>query len=257
MNYDIPAVAVRAMNRDTLYQNQPFAPGSFRFDEPVVSVFSDMIRRSVPGYEDTLRLTGRLAARFAEEGCAIVDLGCSLGDSLLACAQALGRRPIPLLGIDNSAPMIAQAKARFAELALPLTPRFLCQDLRTAPLPRAALLVCNWTLQFLPPGDRTPVLERLFAALRPGGALLLSEKLCFEDPAEDALLSALHHEFKAAQGYSPSEIEGKRQALETVLVRETQAAHEARLRAVGFTHITLVQQNLNFASLLAVKPHAA
>lgn len=46
------------MKRDTLYAETPAAPGSFRFDEAVVSVFPDMIRRSVPGYEPASPLRG-------------------------------------------------------------------------------------------------------------------------------------------------------------------------------------------------------
>ena len=41
--------------------------------------------------------------------------------------------------------------------------------------------------------------------LLPGGALVLSEKLAFEDPREQELLGELHHEFKAQQGYSALE----------------------------------------------------
>ena len=245
------------MKRDTLYAETPAAPGSFRFDEAVVSVFPDMIRRSVPGYEATLALTGRLAARYAQDHSAVVDLGCSLGDSLLACARALEGRPVTLLGVDNAAPMIAQAEARFAALALTPGPRFEHADLEALAFPPASLFILNWTLQFLPREARDPLMARLFAALRPGGALVLSEKIRDPDPKVDTLLGTLHHDFKAAQGYSPAEIEGKRQALETVLVRETVAAHEARLRQAGFTPVTVLLQQLNFVTLLALKPHAA
>jgi tRNA (cmo5U34)-methyltransferase len=245
------------MKRDTLYAETPAAPGSFRFDEAVVSVFPDMIRRSVPGYEATLALTGRLATRYAQDHSAVVDLGCSLGDSLLACARALEGRPVTLLGVDNAAPMIAQAEARFAALALTPSPRFEQAELEALAFPPASLFILNWTLQFLPREARDPLMARLFAALRPGGALVLSEKIRDPDPKVDTLLGTLHHDFKAAQGYSPAEIEGKRQALETVLVRETVAEHEARLRQAGFTAVTVLLQQLNFVTLLALKPHAA
>ena len=62
------------MKRDTLYAETPAAPGSFRFDEAVVSVFPDMIRRSVPGYETTLALTGRLAARYVQDHLSLIHI---------------------------------------------------------------------------------------------------------------------------------------------------------------------------------------
>ena len=47
------------------------------------------------------------------------------------------------------------------------------------------------------------------------------------------------------------EIAGKRQALENVLVTDTVAEHEARLREAGFARVTLVMQAFNFVTLVA------
>ena len=152
--------------------------------------------------------------------------------------------------------MIAQAEARFAALALTPRPRFEHADLLALAIRRRASS-SSIDLQFLPLEDRSTLMARLFAALRPGGALVLSEKIRDPDPEVDALLGTLHHDFKAAQGYSPAEIEGKRQALETVLIRETVADHQARLRQAGFIGVTVLLQQLNFVTFLAVKPHAA
>src|SRR6202008_3189318 len=95
-----------------------------------------------------------------------------------------------------------------------------CEDIRTTALEDAALVTLNFTLQFVPLAERAALLARIRAALRPGGCLVLSEKLRFEDAHEAQLLAALHHEFKAQAGYSELEIAQKRSAIENVLIAE-------------------------------------
>ena len=87
----------------------------------------------------------------------------------------------------------------------------------------------------------------------PGGALILSEKLRFEDPELDALHVGMYHAFKRANGYSASEIARKRAALEAVLVPDTLAEHEARLRRAGFARTSVWFQCFNFVSLVAIR----
>ena len=54
--------------RDNLYAQSLGDPGLFRFDESVVNVFPDMIKRSVPGYTTIVAMTGLLARRYARTG---------------------------------------------------------------------------------------------------------------------------------------------------------------------------------------------
>jgi tRNA (cmo5U34)-methyltransferase len=84
--------------------------------------------------------------------------------------------------------------------------------------------------------------------LRPGGVLVLSEKI-----NAGPLLDELHHAFKRSNGYSELEIAQKRAALEKVLVAESPDAHVQRLHKAGFGRVQPWFQCLNFVSLLAVK----
>jgi tRNA (cmo5U34)-methyltransferase len=97
------------------------------------------------------------------------------------------------------------------------------------------------------------LIEKIFDGLAPGSALVLSEKVVFDDPAMDALASRLHDAFKRANGYSEMEIAKKRAALENVLVPETIDAHVCRLERVGFQSVWRWFQALNFVSFIAVK----
>ncbi len=242
---------------DRLFADGTAAPGSFRFDARVAGVFDDMIRRSVPGYAATVSLSGWLAARFAQPGTACYDLGCSLGATLLACAEGLRKRGVEgveLIGVDASGSMVERARQRLGPAIGGRAPRLIEADVRSVALESASVVILNWTLQFLPLEDRVSLLERVFAALTPAGVLILSEKVVEDDAVADALLRQLHEDFKRSQGYSELEIAAKRSALEAVLVPETCSNHIQRLRSIGFTPVIVCQRQLNFASFLAVKP---
>ena len=124
---------------------------------------------------------------------------------------------------------------------------------RSATRADASVVVFNFTLQFIPPAQRDALLARIGSAMRPGGVLVLSEKIRFEDEHLQALNTDLHHAFKRANGYSDLEISQKRSALENVLVPETIATHQQRLRNAGFTSVDVWFQCFNFASLVAIK----
>lgn len=241
-------------SRDHLYRAPRDAVEPFRFDENVARVFPDMIRRSVPGYATMVEMTGVLAGRYAQDDSTLYDLGCSLGAVTLAMRHGLRARDARLVGVDNSAAMIARAR----ELHAPgdgLAPvEWRCEDIRDTVIADASLVALNFTLQFIPPDDRLPLLARIAAGMRPGGVLLLSEKVCFADPEEQATNEALHLDFKRAQGYSDMEIAQKRTALENVLVPETLAAHIARLEAAGFVAATAWFRCFNFLSVIARRP---
>jgi tRNA (cmo5U34)-methyltransferase len=128
-----------------------------------------------------------------------------------------------------------------------------CADILDADISDASLVVLNFTLQFIPLVQRAALLRRVYAGMRPGGMLVLSEKIHFEDAALNALFIDLHHRFKEQNGYTRTEIAGKRAAIENVLVPETLRAHEARIRDAGFASFAVWFQCFNFASMVAVK----
>ena len=96
------------------------------------------------------------------------------------------------------------------------------------------------------------MLSRIRQSLLPGGALILSEKLRFNDAEEHALLTDLHVAFKRANGYSELEIAQKRSAIENVMKPDSLEEHRERLLAAGFSKVVPWFQCLNFASLIAL-----
>ncbi len=239
--------------RDTLFSDPLEAPDSFRFDDGVASVFPDMIKRSVPGYSTIIAMTGMLAGRFASEGSNLYDLGCSLGASALAMRQNLQSPGCRIIAVDDSAAMLERCRATVQADSHATPVELVCADLREVPIENASVVVLNFTLQFIPREQRDALISDIYRGLHPGGVMLLSEKVTFEDPPLDTLNIALHEQFKAANGYSELEIARKRSALEDVLLPETLRTHKARMVEAGFSSCDVWFQCFNFASLIALK----
>ena len=106
----------------------------------------------------------------------------------------------------------------------------------------------------MPPDARDGLLAVIAQGLRPGGLLVLGEKVVDEDPHMEALLVDLYHEHKRRNDYSALEIARKRTALENVLVPETVSAHRSRLEAAGFGNVAVWFRYFNFVSIVAIKP---
>lgn len=238
-------------NRDQIYARELDEIARFAFDESVATVFPDMIRRSVPGYSTIIAMTGVMADRYAQPGSRCYDLGCSLGASTLAMARYLDDRDCRIVAVDNSPAMIERCGEHLAGAAVPID--LACADIQDIAVEDASVVVLNFTLQFVPRDDRDALITRIAAGMRPGGVLVLSEKIRFADPHLQALNTELHHAFKKANGYSELEISQKRTALENVLTPETLDEHRRRLQGAGFASADVWFQCFNFASLVAVR----
>ncbi len=239
--------------RDTIYADPLSDTGIFTFDDTVARVFPDMIRRSVPGYATIVSMTGLLAGRYASPGSKLFDLGCSLGASTLAMRQNLRQSDCLIVAVDNSPAMLERCR-NIVDTDTHDTPVELqCADLRDVEIEDASVVVLNFTLQFVPPASRDEVIRGIYEGLRPGGIMVLSEKVTFEDPHLDELNIDLHHQFKMANGYSELEVAQKRSALENVLLPETLKAHRTRIAEAGFDSCDVWFQCFNFASLVALK----
>jgi tRNA (cmo5U34)-methyltransferase len=226
----------------------------FKFDERVVAVFPDMIQRSVPGYGLIITNIGILAGKYAQAGSSCYDLGCSLGAVSLAMRQRITQPDCDIIAVDNSAAMIERGRELLALDTLPAVPvTMICADLQDVAIENASVVVLNFSLQFVPPAERLALIQRIHGGLRPGGVLILSEKIAFSEPGRQHFHEELHHDFKRANGYSDLEISQKRTALEKVMIPETLACHMSRLQAAGFSTADLWFQCFNFASLVAIK----
>ena len=226
----------------------------FDFDERVADVFPDMIQRSVPGYGTMISTIGILAGKYAQANSHCYDLGCSLGAVSLAMRQRIRQSDCDIIAVDNSEAMIERGKKILASDQSSTIPvNMLCANIQDITIEEASVVVLNFTLQFIPPEERLALIARIYQGLKPGGILILSEKMAFDDPDKQGFHTDAHHDFKRANGYSNLEISQKRTALERVMIPETLACHQQRLQESGFDFHDVWFQCFNFASLVAIK----
>ncbi|WP_026374996.1 carboxy-S-adenosyl-L-methionine synthase CmoA [Aestuariibacter salexigens] len=239
--------------KDKLFATQRERVGDFRFDDSVADVFPDMIERSVPGYPTIVDGIGQLAARYAQPHTQLYDLGCSLGAVTVAMRHYLNTPDCQIIAVDNSEAMVARCRRHIQAYKSNTPADVILQDINDTPISDASVVAMNFTLQFIQPHEREPLLTRIFAGLKPGGVLLLSEKVRHETEPGDEMLVDLHHEFKRRNGYSELEISQKRTALENVMKIDSVETQTSRLRSVGFTDVITWFRCFNFVSMVAVK----
>ncbi len=236
--------------RDTLF-DKDIDIADFRFDANVVEVFDDMVRRSVPGYESMIQMIGLIARMYGQENTNYYDLGSSTGAISLSIALNNKHKNNHFFAIDNSKEMVKQCKKNLKNKVSNLN--VICEDINQVNIQNASIVVLNLTLQFIRMELRSPLIKKIYDGLNPGGVLIISEKIHFEDKETQNQITKLHMDFKSENGYSELEIANKRQAIENVLITESKQEHLKRLSNCGFKDSSCFFQCLNFVSFLSVK----
>lgn len=245
------------MSTDNLETGSAPEGGRWEFDADVAAVFDDMLARSIPNYPDLRKITTWaavcLAGRF--ETPLIVDLGASRGAALAPIVERLGGFA-RYLATDVSEPMLEACAERFAGEIEEGILRVENADLRLG-LPSLeaapAVYVLSLTLQFVPIEYRQRILRSLYHSLRPGGGLIITEKVLGGAAESNELLVDLYYGLKKENGYSEEAIERKRLSLEGVLVPLTAEMNEDWMRSAGFELVECIWAWANFRAWIAIK----
>ncbi len=239
--------------KDTLFKVDSVEE-DFVFNERVVEVFDDMLDRSIPFYRQVIDAQANLLAAFLDQGETVYDLGCATGTTLLEFSRLLEHKELQFIGIDNSAPMLDKARLKSELYSKQKSLSFLLEDITAFDHKGAGGIILNYTLQFIRPLQRESFLQRLYRNLRPGGILLISEKVITGDRRLNREYIDIYYKFKKSRGYSELEIAKKREALENVLIPFTIEENATMLKESGFVSIETYFQWFNFTSFIAIKP---
>lgn len=200
----------------------PADPTRFVFDAEVTGVFQSMASRSIPLYEEAHTMHVSMLRSWLEEPrVKVLDIGASRGrfiDHIVAQhgRERLGaptdtRGGIEVTALDISEDMCAVLRQNYPEITVRQ------QDLRApeflvGSIEQYDIICAYYVLQFIQPAWQVPVLRRLLGLLKPGGVLILGQKL-----AHGGMLGRLGHEqyirWRMANGYSREEIAAKTRAL--------------------------------------------
>ena len=244
------------MNPDRIFANTAARGSDFEFNKEVADVFDDMLIRSVPFYVEQHHLILEIAKKFWTEGTIVYDLGCSTATMLIELSKKLGDKA-RLVGYDNSEPMLEKARLKVADTGLDKRIEVRMADLNDNPskmsLDNAGIVTLCWTLQFVRPLKRDPLIRKIYESLVDGGVLIVTEKILTNSSHMNRFFIDFYYDFKCRNGYSEEEILRKREALENVLVPYRVDENFEMFRRNGFEITETFFQWYNFAGFLCFK----
>ncbi|SFV86601.1 tRNA (uridine-5-oxyacetic acid methyl ester) 34 synthase [hydrothermal vent metagenome] len=223
----------------------------FTFDESVVNVFDDMVRRSVPGYHSMIEMIGLMVRKYGQDNSRYYDLGASTGATSIALGINNLHQGNRIIAVDNSVEMTKKCVENLTGKIENF--EVICANIEDIVIENTSVVVLNLTLQFIKPKQRQALINKIYQGLNKGGILVVSEKIHFSDIQKQKEMTQLHLDFKRANGYSELEISAKRQSIENVLITDDKATHFERFDTAGFANSLCHFNCLNFASFLAVK----
>ncbi|MCH8232582.1 MAG: carboxy-S-adenosyl-L-methionine synthase CmoA [Bacteroidetes bacterium] len=241
------------MNKDKIFDDSRQKVPDFEFNRAVVSVFDDMVVRSVPFYLEIQRMITELAADFALEGTQIYDLGCSTGTTMMNLDKVIDPK-IRFVGIDNSDEMLKSCKKNLKSAGITRDINLVKADINNGVLlENPSVVILCLTLQFVRPLYREKLLKSIYDQLHENGALIMIEKVLGEATLFNRMFIKYYYDFKQANNYSQTEIAKKREALENVLIPYKLKENEDMLKDCGFKHIEVFFKWYNFSGFVAMK----
>lgn len=183
-------------------------PSNWTFETPGVAAgFDRHVREQLPWYDLATNAVTHIARHYIPEGGLVYDLGAATGNIGRAIAPVLNDRGARLIGIEPSAEMVKRYEA---------PGEIVCAKAEDIDYEGYDLAVVFLTLMFIEPWKRVQVMNRLCNACRPGGAIIVFDKL---EPVGGYLSTVFYRltlAGKRAAGVAPDEIIEKELSLSGV-----------------------------------------
>lgn len=242
---------------------------SFIFDRSVAEVFDDMAKRSIPGYATQQLVIAEYVCRAIQlhnalqesnnhqhTQCAVIlDLGCSTGETIHTITNLAKRQNISLstskvIASDASVEMLDECKKKLApimsqwqnitirQLYLDTTIDF-GTDVHTQCTEGVLIIILHFVLQFISPHMRMCILQQCWSILKKEGVLLIGEKTRNNDTLTQSVWEKMQYYYKRSFGYSDTQIESKKRALEGILVPERVDVFESMLTQLPNSKVEL------------------
>src|SRR6478735_2756253 len=244
------------MSKNTEYDDifsKPQRASDFKFGQTVVSVFDDMVVRSVPFYLEIQRMMTEIAADFAMAGTNVYDLGCSTGTTLINLDKVLDPA-VSFVGIDDSEEMLKKCRANFENENVSRKFELQAVDLNQGVrIDNASVVVMCLTLQFIRPLYREKLLKEIYQQMNDNSCLMVIEKVLGEDSLFKRLFIDYYYDFYRRNHYNDLDIAQNCEALENVLIPYKPMENRELLLNTGFRYVATFFKWYNFSGMIAVK----
>tara|TARA_X000000368_G_scaffold156786_1_gene123571 strand:- start:6166 stop:6912 length:747 start_codon:yes stop_codon:yes gene_type:complete len=229
--------------------------GKWTFSGEMVNHFEEHVKKSVPIYSEGQELIKNLSEYFIKNDSIIYDIGCSTGKLLIDLVnQNKHKKNSKYIGIDVESDMIKFAKKKQKNLSIKTTKlNFINEDIVTYDFEKADLIVSYFTIQFIHPKHRQELINKIFESLNWGGALILFEKVRYNDARFQDMITTLYNDYKLEMGYTHEEILNKTRSLKGILEPFSSNANIQMLERAGFKDTCTIMKKLCFEGFLAIK----
>lgn len=214
------------------------AGGQWTFTAQVAAEFDQHVASSVPFYTEIQALVAQCADWALPDGSTFADIGASTGTTSAAIAKRHANREIRHVLYDLEPPMLDKARAKLQGVDA----EYHAVDLTREPMRHsdAGLTVALFTLQFLGEYDRLRVLREARAAAKPGGMLIVAEKLREADSRWHEIAAELSWDKKLGAGLSAEHVVIKAASLRGVLRPLDDLANRTLIEAAGWSSVEVI-----------------
>ena len=156
------------------------------------------------------------------------------------------------MDIEND--MMKLAKKKQKDLSINKTKLdFINDDIVTCDFEKSDLIISYFTIQFIHPKHRQELINKIFESLNWGGALILFEKVRYNDARFQDMITTLYNDYKLEMGYTHEEILNKTRSLKGILEPFSSNANIQMLERAGFKDTCTIMKKLCFEGFLAIK----
>ena len=226
---------------------------NWRFSGDTVNNFDEHVKKSVPLYLEGHQITCALSKFFVKNNSIVYEIGSSTGVLSIKLSESnITKTGTRFIGLDVEKDMVD-----YANNSLAMTDNsnvsFEHADIISVELEKSDLIVCYYTVQFIPPAVRQQVIDKLYQSLNWGGALIMFEKIRAPDARFQDIINTIYLNYKLEQGYSEENIVSKMMSLKGILEPFSTQGNIDMLKRAGFVDIVSVQKYLSFEGFLAIK----
>jgi len=226
---------------------------NWNFKGDVAKNFVPHVSKSVPYYFDGHKLVCSISDFFIKKDSLVYELGCSTGELILKLSKYNKLKPeSKFIGIDIEEDMIKVAEKRKKELKIDNVDFFI-DDIVQYELESTDMVIAHYTVQFVRPSEKQRLINKIFKALKWGGAFLMFEKVRANDARFQDIMTSIYNDYKLEQGYTPEEVITKSRSLKGVLEPFSTQGNIDLLKRAGFIDILTVFKYVCFEGFLAIK----
>lgn len=213
--------------------------------------FEQHVAKSVPFYDVGHDLICKYSDYFLKSDSLVYDIGCSTGllmKRLLKWNE--GKQELRVIGIDPVEDMVEFAKTQLEDDQRALV---LCENALLSELDKADVIICYYSLQFMPPRVRQDMVNKIYNALNWGGGFFLFEKVRAPDARFQDYATQIYNDFKIDSGLDGNEIINKTRSLKGVLEPFSTQGNLDLLARAGFVDVSSIMKYVCFEGFLAIK----